>query len=330
MNKIGKFGILAISAFTGLVTGAGTYYVDANNGNDEWDGTVEKADKETVDETKHGPRKTLAKIVEIAKNDGDVIIALPGTYNEGLCDADKLTHSRVRVPCGVTLQSKSGPEKTFIVGANGKRDSSRDTLLNGTDAARCVYFDESGASWSARVVGFTLCGGHTVNKEATTTAEEIYGGAVSGRGCAIVDCIISNNAAIRGGAVYRMDCYRCRFYDNKDTEKVAAVSLGKTRFYNCFVENTYSSPACYLNQNVTSSSKSYAYNSFFYAHGNGTGPRDISAAYNCVFVGNLAGGRTSTAYTTFNHCWFTAVPTSQYAVLSDCRTDFESLGLPSF
>lgn len=317
---------LLASAFFAMAFAAwaDTYYVDANNGNDEWDGTVETADRETVDETKHGPCKTLARIVEIAKNSGDVIIALPGTYDKGLCDTDKLTHSRVCLPRGVTLQSSRGPERTFIVGARGT--ASRDALGNGTDAVRCIRFDSTG-SGNAKVIGFTLCGGRTVNSEASGDSAEIYGGAASGRSSAIVDCIISNNAAIRGGAVSAMTCYRCRFYDND--AGYGSVSMGATSFYNCFVDNTGGSYACYLNQDISKSGKSYAYNTFFYSHGGGTGPRDITAAYNCVFVGNLQGGRSATAYTTFYHCWFTAEPKSQYAVLapeSGCRTDFSSFG----
>ena len=293
---------------------ADTYYVDAKNGNDEWDGTAET----NVVNTTTGPRKTLAAIVAVAKNDGDVIVAAPGTYGSGTCNSDAVVKSRVEIPAGVTLKSKSGATRTFIVGAAADKDD-RNGKGCGLHATRCVKF----ASSSGQVEGFTLCGGRTAhNTTSGASNQDQCGGAAGGSYGKIVDCIVSNNAAYRGGAVYGSKCYRCRFYDNK--ADIAAVGYGAVEYYNCFVRNVYGTYCNYLNSN---SNKSYAYNTFFYCSENGTGPRDMTAAYNCVFVGNLEGGIVGTRSTSFYNCWFTAAPKAANAVLDPaCRTDFTSFG----
>ena len=121
MRCCNAFSTVSLTALTVILLGAGTavagtYYVDPVNGRDEWSGTAETADPETVEQTKTGPKETLAGIVEVAKTSDDVIIALPGFYTNGVCETDN-GRCRVNIPAGVTLKSRDGAEKTVIVGA---------------------------------------------------------------------------------------------------------------------------------------------------------------------------------------------------------------------
>jgi hypothetical protein len=63
------------------------WYVDANNGNDSWDGTTAAIpSQEVIDQggTIPGPRKTLhAMMSDECVQPGDVVKAAEGDYNEG-------------------------------------------------------------------------------------------------------------------------------------------------------------------------------------------------------------------------------------------------------
>ena len=69
--------LVLVLTCVGLSAYADTYYVDANRGNDSWDGT---ADYEHRDESKDiGPRKQLVEVMKLAMKSGDVVYAAPGT-----------------------------------------------------------------------------------------------------------------------------------------------------------------------------------------------------------------------------------------------------------
>ena len=196
--------LLTIAVVT-IANGA-TYYVDANNGDDTWDGTAETH----VVGTDVGPRKTLAKIVEVANQADDVIVALPGRYDSGVCVDEVRGLSRVIIPPKVTLESRDGAEKTFIIGEKSTHKYA-DDYGRGTNAVRCVQF----GSGDSKVVGFTLCGGRTLAEDRYAG----YGGALHNKGY-VYDCIISNNIARRGGALGSAStnpirCYRTKFFDNE-------------------------------------------------------------------------------------------------------------------
>lgn len=214
---------------------AKTYYVNpvAGEGNDDWDGEAEVWEG---GESQHGPKRTLVGVTAVAKTSGDVIIALPGTYDQELVavaiaqckdDANAEQYARVVIPAGVTLKSRDGAEKTIIMGkAADKGVKSCYNCGSGTPA-RCVNM---GAN--SRLEGFTLTGGHTY---ATGTKVGEYWGAISDVSTSlIVDCIISNNVAVRCGA---MNCglyFGCRFTHNRGIE--LANTGASPGLYNCFVD----------------------------------------------------------------------------------------------
>ena len=104
------------AACANAATGA-TYYVNPSSdpvtgGNDDWDGTCEVWEG---GESSHGPKRTLAGVMEVATSSGDVVIALPGTYVDGSVEQANGQHVRVNVPAGVTLKSKYGARATICI-----------------------------------------------------------------------------------------------------------------------------------------------------------------------------------------------------------------------
>lgn len=292
---------LLMVAVVTIANGA-TYYVDANNGDDTWDGTAETH----VEGSDVGPRKTLAKIVEVANQADDVIIALPGRYDSGECVDDERGRSRVIIPPKVTLESRDGAEKTFIIGAKSTHKYA-DEYGRGTNAVRCVQFGDG----NSKVVGFTLCGGRTLAEDRSAG----YGGALHNKGY-VYDCIISNNIARRGGALGSAStnpirCYRTKFFDNK--ANYGSLSYQGARFYNCLIKNE-SSYAIYANK----AGIVQMYSSTVLIEGGGsTCFYDDGVAYNSLFIGKPTSSEKEDKTMNFTNCVFTVSPSSEYAVVDD-------------
>jgi len=146
---------------------AGTYYVDAVNGNDAYDGS-----SETFVSGKVGPMKTLAAILGVATNKGDVVIAAPGTYKDGTMSVSGAT-GEYRGPCraiistDVTLQSRDGAEKTIILGQEATAPIAQGC---GSDSVRGVRLYSK-----SRLIGFTVTGGRAW---CASTADYARGGGV--------------------------------------------------------------------------------------------------------------------------------------------------------
>ena len=218
-------GALALSA------SAETYWVDAKNGKDTNNGLARECAEGAV-----GPKKTLAAVAALAQSSGDVIYALPGVYDEGEMpptgesDATTCTN-RVVLAKGVTLESTDGAEKTIIV---GKASPNPIMYGCGPGAIRCAYLYAN-----AKIKGFTLTGGRT-QQVAKNNGD--YGGAVACKlngGSAIYDCIVTNNAGTRAGAMFAGEAFRCRFANNGATE--ICMTFRYTSAYNSVIESDYGS-----------------------------------------------------------------------------------------
>ena len=170
--RIIKSIIASSAVLCSLCVHAGkNYYVDAENGNDLWDGStsVEPTPEQQLLDPIPGPKKTLAAAMAIpGLTSGDIVYAAEGSYTSETIEYSSALY-RVVVPQGVRLIASGKAENTYIVGESSPIGTEgNDDLGNGPGAVRCAYLDKD-----AHIIGFTLTGGRT-----PTTAR---GAAASGR-----------------------------------------------------------------------------------------------------------------------------------------------------
>ena len=239
--------LLSVFAVT-FVAGAGTVYVDCNlkdyAGHDgsSWAAAY----------------KTIQEGVKAAQTDDTVLVA-PGWYDEGgtsLGSDDAYLTNRVTITKRITVRSKEGRatrDSTFIVGRHATNPEDPDKLGMGPDAIRCVRFSFDNATHGAIVEGFTLLNGATHYNNGSYAMRSIGGGACFGNrttsdttGSYLVDCVVSNCVATRGGGIYFGNAVRTRFTGNKATSNAPAVRDGN--LYYCLIDgaNVGSSGICYL------------------------------------------------------------------------------------
>ncbi|MBQ3289924.1 MAG: hypothetical protein IJH50_10975 [Kiritimatiellae bacterium] len=168
------------------------WYVDDENGSDANYGYLPSMAK-----------KTLAAALGVSGiASGDTVHAAAGTYADGVMTNGVNTEmgSRALVPQGVTLKG-AGAADTFIVGAIAT--VAADDNGCGTNAVRCVALNRY-----ATVQGFTLTGGRTCCHAGGKTLLDNLGAGVVAVGTSVsstvadrkvIDCVISNNVAYRGG-----------------------------------------------------------------------------------------------------------------------------------
>ena len=265
-----KFVVCVAAGVVSSAVFASDWYVDANSGNDGWDGTTAAIpSQEVIDQggTIPGPRKTLhAMMSDECVQPGDVVKAAEGDYNEGGdVYGSNITSNRVQVKAGVTLLATGSRDVTFITGSGG---SDSDGYTNG--AVRCVYFlaptsDE----------GYGIVKGFTLRDGRTGSATE-YGGASAQHGL-LVECDLQGNGCrdnARGGTMWKGTALRCRFssYDRgylgfSSTKIIdSLVVSGQSFYYYCT-----------------------AYNCTF--SGNGYLLGTASKTYNCFFIGSGAANK---------------------------------------
>ncbi len=145
------------------VLAADDYYVDANIGNDGYDGTSPVV-KETEGGITVGPKKTIqAAVDQTRENRGDTVYVAEGEYKEGSSG-----QYRVSSKAGVKIVATGSRERTFIVG----EEDGTGTDGCGSKSKKCVYLPAG--AW---LKGFTVCGGR-----GTAFDNKTYGGGVWGAG----------------------------------------------------------------------------------------------------------------------------------------------------
>ena len=172
-------------AFAALSVVADTLYVDKN--------AKPGGDGKSL-ETAYN---TIGAALEAAEFGWTVKVA-PGVYDsEEVVDSHGYTN-RVLITKRVHLKSIGGKDVTHIVGKWAKNSVHATIPGVGSDAIRCIRMD-SGAYFSV-IEGFTICNGaaHT-----TDNIRSGYGGGVLGNGISyyVVDCVVSNCTAVRGGSL---------------------------------------------------------------------------------------------------------------------------------
>jgi len=280
--KTNKMIVSAVAAVAVMSSWATDWYVDAVNGNDQWDGsTAAVPTQEQIEAggTVAGPRRTLHAMMSDDKVvAGHTVWAAEGDYNEGgTVYGTYKTVNRVQVKAGVTLRASGSRDNTFITGSGGSYsdDSSKNAYSNG--AARCVYFLSvpTGADCGGGIVkGFTLRDGRTCPKypniENPTKYIEEQGGASTGDGL-LVDCLLRDNGcgpSSRGGTMYKGTALRCHF--ESANRSCLAYSL------TALIDSLISVSANYY---LYSGCK--AYNCTF----KGNSYLRAGFAYNCFFIG---------------------------------------------
>jgi len=182
-------------------------YADAEAGSDTNDGTAPAT-----------AWRTLQYAADSAPA-GSMVLAAPGFYDKGGAFAFELSN-RVYISRNVVLKG-SGAGQSFIVGA---ADPEGDAYGCGSNAVRCV------SMLAGAVEGFTVTGGRASNLGTSSDWRNRGGGfVVNGFTAAqIWDCVISNNVATRGGAIFGGVYHRCRIEENR-----ATVS-GVNRYGTCY------------------------------------------------------------------------------------------------
>jgi hypothetical protein len=222
-----------------------TWFVDAKNGTDALG----------YGYTTNKPLKSLAYSIKKTL-ENDTLVAAPGTYDIGYSKhgedgvvtpwaSKNSLKSRVFIPSGRKLVSSEGASVTFIKGAPDTVSDTRDEYGRGPDAIRGVAM-----AANTLLKGFTIMEGRAgvVNEEVI----ENDGGGVYGYDTSSIveDCIISNNAAYRGGGIRKGSAYRCRIVYNR------SLSMGSgardTYLYNCLIDGNVGGTSVYSTRVVSS------------------------------------------------------------------------------
>lgn len=270
-----------------------TWYVDAVNGNDGWNG---KADISHADQGLGiGPKRTLAVFTNLLAK-GDTIYVAPGWYTNGVANSNFRFFSDKG---NISLIATGDASNTFIGGAADKTVEQA-TAPYGCGANAVVPVKMTGGGNLVR--GLTLTGGRQVKWE--NSASYYGGGAVfdsSKNTDCMVDCVVTNCIANRGGGVYHLgNALRCRFAGNMAENGAHAQGL------NCAVNCVFENAEGYAVLNAV----------------------DGSRFINCLCRGNTAGNFRTTAGTinVYNSVFLkggTTIPKNKACAFSNCFFDFD-------
>ena len=272
----GSLSLACAAALTFSLRAGNDYYVDANFGDDSWDGSTATipTDEQRLLGTVSGPRKTLAGAMAITGlKSGDTVHAAPGVYNEGGME-NSCGSNRVIVANGVLLVADQGASVTTIEG----KISTAEGNVNGcaADSMRAVCMGSG-----AVLKGFTVTKGRSNPDKSESRPDNGDAGGIY-QGLA-VECVFSNNVAYyRGNVSYDASLLRCYIGDDP------------AGYYSCYASSRLidcvhdSSKYCY--------SYVKAYNTTFvrgYMHGAG------ASAYNCLFLERGGNGAYNNCISTF-------------------------------
>ena len=209
--------------------------------------------------------QTLKEAMEVAQA-GDTVWVDEGEYSTEPMSATQssvTTYSRVIVPSNVRLVSLKGPAATVIVG-----DSAEGNWGCGEGAVRCATL---GANATLR--GFTLRDGRVNGTQSANDATS-GGGVFADPESIIIDCVISNCTAFRGGGAYRGNFYNCRFDSNRATQSNAVGDhlYEGANIYNCVLARNLYGYSWYVNgKNVKAVNCTFDYSGRGGIRGEGAG-----------------------------------------------------------
>lgn len=233
-----KTMLMAVALGVGSVALGDTFYVDANHGDDTYDGL-----QPTVDAVaKKGPRKTLTGAMSLAKdNRGDIVYAAPGVY-----DDNNDGRYRVLVKIGCQLIATGPVAETVIMGQNDPDVAADVSPFGcGANSLTCVRLQKD-----SRIVGFTVCGGRGPGAGAGQSVGGIYGHDPSAFAvnCVITNCIAGGTAGMQGA-----DAIRCRFTQNYSCgPNYEPNDMRGGKAWNCAFDVSDPRKSSYLNTSVMS------------------------------------------------------------------------------
>ena len=148
--------------------------------------------------TPETPKETLAAIAAIATEKGCVIHAASGVYNKGFSGrfGTLVTTNRVILASGVGLVGDAGAAATVIEGVRNT-----DGFAYATNVVRCCYLRDG--AW---IRGFTLRNGAAA---AISNYGETGGALTSNGDAAAIECVFTNNVAVRGASASEVTLIRC-------------------------------------------------------------------------------------------------------------------------
>ena len=208
----------------------------------------------------------------------NIIHVAPGTYDAGEMGSGQ-DLSRAEVPGNVHLVADDKREGATLIVGKASDNPPANCRGCGAGAVRCVKL-----ATGARIEGFTLTGGHTY---ATASTSGKTGGGVecADYACYIVDCVISNNVAYRGGGGHKGTYVRTKILFNYATQIGSGLYEG-CHLYNCAV-NGNGGTGFY-----SAGSRSLLVNCIFGPDGtsiraDGTAEDARSDAYNTIFMSSI-------------------------------------------
>ncbi len=204
------------------------------------------ADAATADGSREHPFATLQDAVVCVTNSSatfPLILALPGVYDKGGEEIGGV-FTRLVLPSTAhfTIRSTDGPERTVIKG-NADESNTGYYAGCGPAAVRCIHISRGSSTVTPSAVqGFTIADGHTYCDDYKTDDLRYCGGgiyvsAMNSRMAQVLDCIITNCAAVRCGVSMNATLSRCRLYD--------CHGYGGGTRYTCLV-SCYVDPSCTL------------------------------------------------------------------------------------
>ena len=314
MGRFVRMMTLVVGAVFASVATAKTVYVNADTGNDSWDGTTP-----VHTSGNHGPRKTVKYGYYLVETDVGAEIVLANAENpytgwtfSSTTDVTIRGESREGVKCTGCWTF------TGKYGAGDGHTIANVTFTNATGRGLCIGADNGGYGVAGTVVSncvFTHC------QKATAGG----GGAVSiaRSDVKFVDCVFEHCSAIEnGGAVYcfsldrdgqYVEFTRCSFTDN-----VCSNGTDGSGGAICCIdpENALANGLIFTDCGFT--------NNYARTYGGAVDQGRILSAKNCTFVGNVAGvdggvsrqvygGSSEWAGTPTTNCWYGCTFISNHA-----------------
>ena len=255
-----------------VVANRQTFYADAKNGSDDYDGTA--AVWEGGD-SRVGPKKTLQAAVNLVTNNYGIIYAAPGVYDEGGMEYGGVSNRVVLTGYnGIGLIASGGPGSATIVGAPDP-----DTGGLGPNAVRCVCTVND----YTFVQGFVLTGGYSTTTTGSKYRASAYWSNSSKTEHQILDCVVSNNVG-QAGVTAGCTAYRTKFIDNVSTNYI----MRDGQAVSCvFAGNTVTAAG-----SVTATGSSKLYGCTLDCNGYGGVDGDVSC-YGCAFLNRSGDGNLS-------------------------------------